>query len=193
MNQPSHLQQQWSQEFKLPGPVKNMPGNCPIIECMRPECIPQCGPISWFGNLSDCDVTLEYQTTEGGLWHSLGQFPAGMHTELGGGALYLPQHANLRVIETPSIINPGTPRIIQNWGRVGAGRESLYIDNTMCSKPRDAVPTVGASPCAAPPPCPHSPPNWFYQSIVIVLVLALLLGLVVVVIKKKNINLFNKR
>jgi len=128
--------------------------SCPVVECMRSECISKCGPISWFGNLSDCDVTLQYQLGENGLWHSLGQYPAGMHTELGGGALYLPSESNIRVIETP--VNPSStdpPRIIQNWGQIGSGLPSLYIDNSMCSRDKN-IPKSQLSACPKPRECP---------------------------------------
>ncbi len=161
---------------------------CPIVDCMRPECRSRCGTVSWFGNLSDCDVSLQFQMP-GGIWHSLGTYPPGMHTELGGGALLLPESVNLRVIETPEPghENDATVHVVQDWGRLGPGLPSLYIDNSMCTK---LAPSATAALKPAPPPVARTiaqrPPTWLMQSAWILAALAVILVVWLVSTKRQN-------
>jgi hypothetical protein len=177
---------------------------CPIVECMRKECRDKCGTISWFGNLSNCDVTLQYQIGEGGIWHSLGEFAPGMHTELGGGALFLPSESIVRVIETPLHTNndddgggEGKVRVIQNWGKVGTGLPSLYIDNSMCNmqnEERKKRKEAQCSSTSSSSPQKQSngngnvggPPKWLLISCVILALLSVMLSLLVAVVTRKK-------
>lgn len=161
---------------------------CQVTECMRPECIHKCGPISWFGNMSDCDVTLQYKLGEEGLWRSLGQYGPGMHTELGGGALWLPQEARVRAVESsPSLFtDPSTGRVIQDWGRLGSGLPSLYVDNTMCV--RDSTTATAPAP---PVPCTtvkQCPPRWLWVSTCILAALGAAGVLVILLLKKQHVQ-----
>lgn len=98
---------------------------CPVVDCSRVECSSKCGRISWFGNMSDCTVRLEYQHGSDGLWHSLGEYAPGMHSELGGGTLLLPSDSNIRVVDVNG-------KVVQNYGRLGDGLHTLYVDSSMC-------------------------------------------------------------
>jgi hypothetical protein len=100
---------------------------CPVVECMLPECMDQCAAVSYFGNLSSCTVLLQFQLNSAGLWHSLGEYGPGVHTELGGGALFLPRTSNLRAV------NKKTGQVITDFGNLGTGLRTLYVDNSMCS------------------------------------------------------------
>ena len=110
-----------------------MSSDCSDVNCLRPECIGKCGSIQWFGNLSPCHVRFEYQAPGGSIWHSLGEYYPGNHTELGSGALWLPREATVRAVDIH------TGRVVQNWGRIGAGLASLFVDNSMCSVPAEAT------------------------------------------------------
>ena len=136
--------------------------------------------------MSDCDVTLQYQNQQGGLWHSLGEYKPGVHTELGGGALMLPKESNVRVIETPTDEQSRqNPRVIQNYGRLGVGLPSLYIDKSMCSAPSAVSSSSQQQQQQQPPPQQQTsplirtgPPAWLWLSAAILALLALLVTLV---------------
>jgi hypothetical protein len=116
-----------------------MSDDCSLVQCFRPECRKKCGYLKWFGNLSDCDVTLEYKLEDGTLWHSLGQYPPGNHSELGGGALLLPSTSTVRAVETKS------GKVLANWGTLGQGFPSLFIDTTMCSQEKPSATPLSTS------------------------------------------------
>lgn len=102
---------------------------CPSdeINCLRPECLSQCGPVQWLGNLSTCKIRFEYKPPGNKHWDSLGEYEPGAHTTLDGGSLWMPKETAIRAV------NAHTGKVVQNWGRVGDGLSSLYIDNAMCS------------------------------------------------------------
>ena len=142
-----------------------MSSDCTEVNCLRPECIDKCGPVQWFGNLSPCHVRFEYQVPGGSLWHSLGEYYPGNHTELGAGALWLPRESTVRAVDVH------TGRVVQNWGRVGAGVPSLFVDNTMC-----AVPVEETLSMKSVQKKKLTPLQWSAISLVLI---ALILGIVV--------------
>lgn len=158
---------------------------CAVVECFRPECASQCGFLKWFGNLSDCDVTLQYQLEEGKVWHSLGTYPPGNQIELGGGVLLLPSLAKIRVVEALPGDTPGTfkdGRVLANWGVIGTGLPTLFVDNSNCRRAEGAVNVSNSSSSAAPSPavpCKNKvkPPMWLWLTLLFLAVVAVALGL----------------
>jgi hypothetical protein len=158
---------------------------CAVVECFRPECASQCGFIKWFGNLSDCYVTLQYQLEEGKIWHSLGTYPPGNQIELGGGVLMLPSSARIRVVEavaansTTGSFQEG--RVIADWGVVGTGQPTLFVDNSNCRKQGGDTPGT-TSPCmtAASPAAPcinkRKPPLWLWLTLLFLAIVAVALA-----------------
>lgn len=148
---------------------------CPLVECSNPACLDHCGSIQWFGNLSNCHVSLEYRLETGTLWHSLGLYGPGDKTELSGGAIYLPSDAILRTV------NAKTGKVISEYGRLGQGFSTLYVDSTMCEGAIDSSqresPTQSV---AAAPQCPAIIPLWWlWWASLLVLICAVITGLVI--------------
>jgi hypothetical protein len=134
---------------------------------------------------------MQYQIRNGGLWHSLGEYLPGMHTELGGGALFLPKDVNIRVIETPKTAKEqDAPRVIQNWGVLGDGLRSLYINNDMCYRERSDNNSSSPSPVNhnACPPTKKPVPTWLIYSVSIIALLALVAGVTTVLLLKRKSN-----
>lgn len=126
------------------------------VDCSKPECSKQCGTLGWFGNLSECTVMLQYQSSDGDVWHSLGTYGPQEHTELGRGVLLLPREVNLRAIQiTGSPDDLTHPKVLVNWGRLGISAPSLFVDPSMCSPQDSKVSQMVARGC---PKCPSCPP-----------------------------------
>lgn len=108
----------------------SLSSSCPHqrLDCSDVRCIGQCGVLKWFGNLSDCTVELQYQAENENLWHSLGQYAPHTRTELGRGAIFLPQSSNIRVIDIKN------KKEIVNYGRLGKGLPHLFVDSTNCTE-----------------------------------------------------------
>jgi hypothetical protein len=123
------------------------------IDCSKPQCRNKCGWIQWFGNLSDCTVILQYQDSQGGLWHSLGEYAPGQKTELGGGVILLPQNVNIRAIKKPELTDEGSVQVVLNWGRLGESSPSLFVSAQRCSSAQDtttqvSIPSAGTAETA---------------------------------------------
>ena len=125
--------------------VETLFGNqgCTPVDCANPACRHLCGALQWFGNLSTCTVELQYRLPYDPQWHSLGVYESGDHTELGGGALYLPSEAHLRAVRVKPSTTSATAtttrnddQVIYQWGRVGNGWRHLLVDSNNCE---DAV------------------------------------------------------
>jgi hypothetical protein len=154
---------------------------CAVVECFRPECASQCGYIKFFANLSDCHVTLQYQLEDGKVWHSLGTYPPGNQIELGGGVLMLPSSAKIRVVEalpgsTMASFEEG--RVIADWGLVGTGLPTLYVDNSNC-RTGSTSPNKNGVASPAPPPCitKNKPPLWLWVTLLFLACVAVALAL----------------
>jgi len=121
-------------------------------DCSLEKCHSNCGIIRWFGNLSQCPVTLQYQDRPGGLWHSLGTYGPGQTIELGSGAIYLPSNSNIRAIhaEDPKLNRP--PQVVTDWGRIGQGMASLSVDDAGgCQTTQTSATPILSPPVSAPP------------------------------------------
>lgn len=157
---------------------------CPIVDCQLQNCRSKCGYLKWFGNLSDCDVSLEYRLPHGELWHSLGEFASGNHTEFGGGVLLLPSQAEIRAVKSRTETGTEVNEVIADWGNVGNGLPSLFIDNSMCTK--SSVSGSAASPSVCSPSQPSSPqttviytgaPNWLLWAGIVLALICLIMGI----------------
>jgi len=120
-------------------------------------------------------VALQYRLEGGVLWHSLGNYSPGHHAELGGGVLLLPATASIRAVETQTA-DSDQPRVIADWGNIGEGLPTVYVDTTMCNRQSTVNVSPGASP--APPPSPQKGPSqWILWAAAIFAVIALIVAL----------------
>ncbi len=115
--------------------------------CNVPGCISKCGQLSWFGNLSECTVVLQYKVPQEDEWRSLGMYHPGEHLDLGNGALWLPHDARLRVLQIP---RQGTdlknPKLVVEFGQIGSGLPDLYVDQSMCQEAPQVLPSETPTP-----------------------------------------------
>lgn len=117
--------------------------------------------MEWFGNLSSCQVRLEYKTGEEDTWHSLGEYGPGQHTELGGGTLLLPASSSLRVVEVKS------GDMISNIGRLGKGLPPVYVDNTNCQAGSATTPSAEPPERTCPPPGHVTAGQWALAGVIL--------------------------
>ena len=152
--------------------------SCPIVDCQLQDCRSQCGYLKWFGNLSDCDVSLQYRLPRGNIWHSLGEFPSGNHTEFGGGVLLLPSEAEIRAVRTANNSN-NKNEVVADWGNVGKGLPSLFIDNSMCTKSSVNEKLTSCPPQVVQTVVSKCVPNWLLWSGIVLGLICLIMGIVI--------------
>lgn len=140
-----------------------MSSKCAIVDCGEMECIKEakCGSIQWFGNLTECAVMLQYNIPPSKTWFSMGVFQPGEHMDLAQGALYLPSKAQMRAIKADS------GEVLTNYGEIGQGIHSLYIDSDMC---RPTAQAPAQTPVASPTAANSSVWVWFVLTGLIVVV-----------------------
>jgi hypothetical protein len=96
--------------------------------------------------------------------------------------LLLPSTASVRAIETPS--NPNStdpPRTVANWGVIGPGIPTLFVDSKQCSKP---LVNNSANVTTAPLESKYTfataknrPPMWLWVSVLVCSVLAITISI----------------
>lgn len=99
---------------------------CIETDCSLPGCLKDCGAIQWFGNLSSCDVALQVRMPRSDNWQEVIRLRAGENWNPGLGALYFPQSASMRAVETT------TGKMIRDLGEVGTGVFTPFVTHEDC-------------------------------------------------------------